>query len=580
MFRFLRSLRAPARSAVERPNGSGRFRPCLESLEDRRVLSTVLQLQGAILPVSYAGVGFQENTVATLQAQVNGQPDTNPADFQAQINWGPATTKGDFVYTGNDSNGFADYLIKGSFTYQQGGGGVPINVTVNGPEGSTQSTTAQPSVFGMPSFIAGTPPAPVTPSAPPENVVLSLGGSITLHSTAGVAVQGAEVATLQAQVNGQPDTTLADYHVQINWGDSNGWTPGQLIFTGINGSNAEYEVVGSHVYQVNTPYSIVVYVNGPDGTSASSWSATDWVAANSQGQPLLAANFPGSGIWLYSTNGSSNSWQQLNNITAQNLSLAPDGSVYASFGAAGFWRWTQAAGWKELSPGNVQNFAVDRNDDLVVSFASFGLWRWTASGGWQQLSPGNPQSMAANDRGDVVASFGGNGLWRWTLSGGLSELSAFGPQSVAVDNVGNVVASYGAGGLWRWGVAGGWLELSTFNAQSATLDVGGDVVASFGAGGVWRWTLASGWQELSGANAQEVAVDFVGDVVANFGAGGLWRWTPSGGWKELTTTPLQSFVVDDSGNVVVNFIRGGLWRWASPFWNQISFASTTGLAVP
>jgi hypothetical protein len=555
-------------------------RPVLECLEDRRLLSTVLQFQGLQIFSSYAGVGFQETPVAVLQAQVNGAPDTNPADFQAQISWGDGTSsKGDLVYTGS-ANGFADYLIKGSHTYQQTGGNISISTTATGPDNTTiTGVTADTDVFGMPSFIPGTPPAPVTPSAPPEDVVLTLQGSITLNSNAGAPLQGAQVATLLAQVNGAPDTTLSDYHAQINWGDNNGWTPGQLVFVGINGSNAEYKVLSSHVYAQGA-YSIVVYVNGPDGTSASSWTATDFVAANPQGNPVLAANFANAGIWVYSSYSSGNIWQQINRNNSQILELAPDGSLVAGFGGAGLWRWTAAGGWQELSPGNAQSVVVDSSDNVLATFAGAGLWRWTSAVGWQQLSANGPQNLAVDVRGDVVAGFGGAGVWRWALAGGWQQLSPNNAQSLAQDYVGDVVANYGSAGLWRWTLADGWHELSPNNAQSMAVDPGGDVVASFGAAGLWRWTVGAGWQQVSPANAPSVTVDAKGDVFANFAnGGGLWRWTASAGWQELTSTPLLFYAVDDSGNVVADFGAAGLWRWTA-LWLEVSTALALGVAVP
>jgi hypothetical protein len=252
MFHLAPWLGHPRPTRPRRAGWPDGFRPRLECLEDRRLLSTVLQFQGLDTISSFAGVGFQENPVANLQAQVNGAPDTNPADFQAQISWGDnGVSGGDLVYTGS-ANGFADYIIKGSHTYQQTNGNISVSVTVTGP-GNTSNTgvTASAATLAMPSMIPGTPPAPVTPSAPPENVVLTL-------QNVGTYPGSTLVATLLAQVNGQPDTTLSDFQAQINWGDSNGWTPGQLVFEGNKGSSAQYEVFGSHVCQRGANFPITV----------------------------------------------------------------------------------------------------------------------------------------------------------------------------------------------------------------------------------------------------------------------------------------------------------------------------------
>jgi hypothetical protein len=226
----------------------------LEQLEQRMLLSgpqnVQLELAGTRngsgpytpgLVDSYAGVGFQENDVGWLLAQVNGQPDTSPSDFSAQINWGDGqSARGDLVYMGNNGSSAA-YLIKGSHTYEKANtlNGYAITVTVNGPDGSsTNSQTSTADVFTMPSGKAGTQPSPVANSSAPENVQLQLAGTRngsgpytagTVDSYARVGFQENDVDWLLASVKGQPDTNLKDFSVQINWGDSSSWTTGDLV---------------------------------------------------------------------------------------------------------------------------------------------------------------------------------------------------------------------------------------------------------------------------------------------------------------------------------------------------------------
>jgi hypothetical protein len=245
----------------------------LERLEDRRLLTAQIELYGSYIPASYAGVGFQENEVATMQASLNGQPDTNKGDFQAQINWGDGkTSKGDLVYMGS-SGSAADYLIKGGHVYQNAGTNIPVDVTVTGPDGTTVSLNSNDldyaDVATMPSGIAGTQPPSGGSSAQPENVQILVYASAIATSFAGVGFQENEVATMQVSVNGQADTKLSDFHAYINWGDSASWDSGDLVYSGSSGSAADYIIKGSHVYQnAATGIPIVVYVTGPDGTSA------------------------------------------------------------------------------------------------------------------------------------------------------------------------------------------------------------------------------------------------------------------------------------------------------------------------
>jgi len=246
----------------------------LEQLEGRRLLAgdVKIELYGAYTLDSYAGVGFQENEVATMQAQKNGQADTNKGDFQAQIQWGDGgSSTGDLVYLGTNGN-WADYQIKGSHVYQNTGTNIPINLTVTGPDGTSVSFYPNDidyaDVAAMPSGMTGTQPSAGSNSMPPANVQIQLYGAYTLDSYAGVGFQENEVATMQAQVNGQADATLSDFHAQINWGDSATWDSADLVYLGTNGNWADYLIKGSHVYQQpNTNIPIVVYATGPDGTS-------------------------------------------------------------------------------------------------------------------------------------------------------------------------------------------------------------------------------------------------------------------------------------------------------------------------
>ena len=256
---------------------SPRFlKPLLDRLEDRLLLSgnTQIQLYGAYTLDSYAGVGFKENEVATMQAQLNGQPDTNKSDFTAEIQWGDgASSAGDFVYLGV-SGSWADYLIKGSHVYNDPGTMIHITLTANGPNGTSASFATNDidyaNVTAMPSGIPGTQPtAPAGPSAPTNTQIL-LYGAYTLDSYAGVGFQENEVGTVQVAVNGQPYTTQSNLQAQINWGDSASWSMGDLVYEGTSGNYADYIIKGSHVYQTpDTSIPIVVYFTGPDGTSAS-----------------------------------------------------------------------------------------------------------------------------------------------------------------------------------------------------------------------------------------------------------------------------------------------------------------------
>lgn len=231
-----------------------------------------MELYGSYTLPSYAGVGLQENEVATMQVSVNGEPDPNKGDFSATINWGDGgSSTGDFVYMGSSGTA-STYLIKGSHVYQNAGTSIPVTVTATGPGGTT--ATMNPNdldyadIAAMPSGIPGKQPPATSNGAAPENVQIAVYGSYTLESYVGVGFQENEVATMQVSVNGQADGNLSDFHALINWGDSASWDQGDLVFQGSSGTASTYLIKGSHVYQnAYSDLPIVIYVTGPDGTS-------------------------------------------------------------------------------------------------------------------------------------------------------------------------------------------------------------------------------------------------------------------------------------------------------------------------
>jgi predicted chitinase len=356
-----------SRSTLRRARGL-----ILETLEDRCVPSTVLELFTASSIQSYAGVGFRENQVATLSASVNGAPDPNSKDFKVQIQWGDGqTSTADLVYMGNNGS-FADYLVKGSHVYSQANGnGIPISAFATGPDGtSTSSQTSTAFVSPMPSGIPGTVPPQGKPTAAAD-VNIQLFTASSIQSFTGVGFRRNVVASLSIALNGQPDPNLSDVHAQINWGDSASWSAGDLVYMGNNGSFADYLVKGTHVYsQANgNGIPVVVYASGPDGTSTSDQTSTAFVSPMpsgipgtvppSQGTPTAAADvniqlFTASSIQSFAGMG----FQQ-NVVASLSISLHGEPDTNVSDVHAQI-NWGDSASWTAGTPvfmGNNGSFA-------------------------------------------------------------------------------------------------------------------------------------------------------------------------------------------------------------------------------
>jgi putative transposon-encoded protein len=252
---------------------TNRFRPVGDVLEERRLLTLQVSGSGISQIVSFAGVGFAKDPVATIFGTVNGFVDNNPSDYQAQVDWGDGTgmdSNTSLVTNGND------VLVKGTHIYQQKGTYF-ITVSVMGPGGQSASAqTDSASVAQMPAAASLPITVPTSyggaKSLGVETVQVSGSGISQVISFAGVGFEKDPIATIFGTYNGPADFNPSDYHAQVNWGDSPQWDTETVLVT----DNDQVLVKGTHIYQQQGTYPIVVYVTGPDGqtTSAQTDSAS------------------------------------------------------------------------------------------------------------------------------------------------------------------------------------------------------------------------------------------------------------------------------------------------------------------
>ena len=83
--------------------------------------------------------------------------------------------------------------------------------------------------------------------------------------------------------------TITDYTAQVNWGDSSQW---QTVSLAPNSGipSQPFLVKGSHVYASAGNYLVVVFLQGPDGTSTSDQSVGVDVSAMPSGIPGITPN--------------------------------------------------------------------------------------------------------------------------------------------------------------------------------------------------------------------------------------------------------------------------------------------------
>jgi RHS repeat-associated protein len=283
--RWSRWLDRPARLPARRRPRS--FRPEVTVLEDRRLLAISLFPGGPIY--TYAGVGFEENAVASVIGYPNGRrdlPDLDASHYAVKIDWGDGTPL-DTVPPGDipKSHDVGYLLVKGSHIYKSKG---KYYIQVQATwlvDGSTKSYgTAFASVMDtLPSGFPGKPPPQwQSPPLPPSDVEVGFHDASRFYPTAGVDTGPELVGSIYGSLNGQPDRNLDDFHALINWGDSSDWFPAQLTPPDSSGS---FGLLGSHTYFTKGLFLIVVYAQGPDGTSVSPSTGSAFVAANPNAPP-------------------------------------------------------------------------------------------------------------------------------------------------------------------------------------------------------------------------------------------------------------------------------------------------------
>ncbi len=272
---------------------------------------------------------------------------------------------------------------------------------------------------------------------------------------------------------------------------------------------------------------------------------------------LLAAAFPGQGVWAYNGGG----WRQLTAANASLVAADPYGDVVAEIPGQGVWLFQNNFTWRQITANNAAGLGLGYSTVsyhwsagtetltyfyVAAQFPGQGLWRWTSFGDsnipphggsyvneyWKQLTANNAATEAVAPNGSVAAEFQGQGLWLFTDAGGWRQLTPSDATSVAIGSVLNgptrVVAEFPGYGVWRFQDNAGWQQLTAANAVSVGVNAGGDVVGDFGGAGVWKYTnaatgtAADGWHQLVAEAAELVCIDADGSVYGQFHGAGLW----------------------------------------------------------
>jgi hypothetical protein len=298
----------------------------------------------------------------------------------------------------------------------------------------------------------------------------------------------------------------------------------------------------------------------------------------------LAAEFPGYGVWLYTS--SNTHWTQLTAANASQVAADSNGDVVAEIPGQGVWLYDGA--WQQLTTNNATLLDASNGVgyitgatygtpyttlNVVAEFPGQGLWRFTdfkspsfSNQSWSQLTPSNASTFAVDPNGYVVAEFPGYGVWYYGRAG-WQQLTPADAASVAINaptvyapftppqtGPSVVAAAFAGYGVWRITVNGPtadvWHQLTASDAATLGVNSAGAVVGEFPGWGVWTYSDAGaggygpGWNQLTAADATMVGIDTYGNVFGQFGVAGVW-YDQVGSWIHLTPSNASSFGVVD-----------------------------------
>jgi hypothetical protein len=301
--------------------------------------------------------------------------------------------------------------------------------------------------------------------------------------------------------------------------------------------------------------------NGPAGqTPLHAHGGSNDLFVLKMDQSLLAADFGGSGLWLYQDGG----WNWISGSNPQGVAYAAGiSTLYVDFGDQGLWQYNGTS-WRFLDASNPEAIVASPTA-LYVDFGVYGLYRY-AAGSWTWLTSADPKKMVVS--GDnLFVDFGAGALWRynsaWTLldSGNREDIAASG--SV-------LYVDCGVFGLWKY--SGVWALLTSANPEKMVTS-GDNLFVDFGAAGIWRYNGV--WTMLDTSNPEDIAA-FGSTLLVDFGIYGLYKYE-AGSWTLLSSSNPEAMTV---GGAVLyaDFGAGGLWKYERNAWSFLSATNPESLA--
>ncbi len=241
LHRPLRNRRVQKSATRQSQASLRRFRPLIEELERREVLTVVLQ--GLTPPVG----AVEGAPTGGALAQFTGN-SANINDYTANVAWGDGSTS---VLTaangGIVDNGNGTFGVAATYTYAEQGNDT-LTLTITDATGASASQSA---------------PITVADAALTANYSNMING---LPNTP----LGASPIVLATFADANPNAPASDFTATISWGDGSTDTVsaangGIVAPAGLPG---QWNVLGNHTYAAATSYNLTVTIQDVDGASA------------------------------------------------------------------------------------------------------------------------------------------------------------------------------------------------------------------------------------------------------------------------------------------------------------------------
>ncbi len=227
---------------------------------------------------------------------------------------------------------------------------------------------------------------------------------------------------------------------------------------------------------------------------------------------------------------------------AGNLYQLLGGTVYRS----------TATGLQPISGNDVRQLVTAENGSLFALSTNGIVYRYPGSGGvWTPIS-GNDVRQLAVDGSSAPFALSSNGIvYRYPGSGSAwTPVSGNDVRQLVVDGSGTPYALSSNGVVYRYPGSGStWQPVSSNDVQQIVVDASGTLYSlSFANHTIWQHVSANVWTPICSPNVAAIAVDGVGILYSlSFANHTIWQHVSANVWTPICSPDVAAIAVDGAG---------------------------------